>query len=337
MVNQLWPQVVQHVDDSATGSVLGAAFSKGRHQLEGQHGLDTLEIPISSVARTSSFASFVKLIASDIQRFQKIYNSVLVEYRNVHKIRSRSHPVPELECNDGWFESPFWIWNAEHPIRSSLYFQTSEKTITASDLRSFKTEVPVADFEQCWTELADQGIAIRPKALMTTMFARLALSDLFIHGIGGSKYDQLTNAIIEKYFGIQPPHFITLTASMKLTTDWEAVNRDAVNEKKHRLRELTFQPERFIDPANVAATDAIELKKKWISDSSEDRLHRHKQIDMANDRLQPFVQSQREVVLSDLQQIKSQMRTSQVLGSREYSFCLHSQELVEGLKAMIDS
>ena len=35
------------------------------------------------------------------------------------------------------------------------------------------------------------------------MFARLAVADLFIHGIGGAKYDELTDAIGERFFGIQ--------------------------------------------------------------------------------------------------------------------------------------
>ena len=31
------------------------------------------------------------------------------------------------------------------------------------------------------------------------------LSDLFIHGIGGAKYDELTDEIIRRFFGIEPP------------------------------------------------------------------------------------------------------------------------------------
>ena len=45
-----------------------------------------------------------------------------------------------------------------------------------------------------------EGIRLRPRALTTTMYLRLAMGDLFLHGIGGAKYDQLTDRIIEHFF-----------------------------------------------------------------------------------------------------------------------------------------
>ncbi len=48
------------------------------------------------------------------------------------------------------------------------------------------------------------------------MFARLVLSDVFIHGIGGAKYDQLTDAIVRRFFGVEPPGYLVATATLKL-------------------------------------------------------------------------------------------------------------------------
>ena len=42
-------------------------------------------------------------------------------------------------------------------------------------------------------ELSSRGIKLRTRALTTTLFARLVLSDMFLHGIGGAKYDQVTD------------------------------------------------------------------------------------------------------------------------------------------------
>ena len=52
-----------------------------------------------------------------------------------------------------------------------------------------------------WRSLEAHGFKIRTRALTTTMFARLFLADLFIHGIGGGIYDELTDRIIERYYG----------------------------------------------------------------------------------------------------------------------------------------
>ena len=48
---------------------------------------------------------------------------------------------------------------------------------------------------------------LRPRALTLTLFARLCLGDFFIHGIGGGKYDEVTDAIIRDYFGVEPPAY----------------------------------------------------------------------------------------------------------------------------------
>ena len=53
--------------------------------------------------------------------------------------------------------------------------------------------------------LISKGIKIRPKAIVNTMYSRMFLSDLFIHGIGGATYDFITDEIIRGFFGVGPP------------------------------------------------------------------------------------------------------------------------------------
>ena len=54
-------------------------------------------------------------------------------------------------------------------------------------------------------DLPARGVRLRTRALTTTMFARYLLGDLFIHGIGGAKYDELGDEIARGFFGIEPP------------------------------------------------------------------------------------------------------------------------------------
>ena len=65
-------------------------------------------------------------------------------------------------------------------------------------------------------ELARSGVKIRSRALVTTLWARMVLGDLFIHGIGGGNYDLVTDRIIERFFGRQPPGFMILSATLHL-------------------------------------------------------------------------------------------------------------------------
>ena len=52
-----------------------------------------------------------------------------------------------------------------------------------------------------------RGLRLRTRALTTTLFARLFLADLFVHGIGGAKYDAMTDQICERLFGMKAPSF----------------------------------------------------------------------------------------------------------------------------------
>ena len=65
-------------------------------------------------------------------------------------------------------------------------------------------------------ELARRGVKIRSRALVTTLWARLVLGDLFIHGIGGGNYDLVTDRIIERFFHRKPPGFMILSATLHL-------------------------------------------------------------------------------------------------------------------------
>ncbi len=61
------------------------------------------------------------------------------------------------------------------------------------------------------------------------MFARLVISDLFMHGIGGGKYDQMTDAIIRAYFDVPAPPMVVATATLRLpladSCDWVPCKR----------------------------------------------------------------------------------------------------------------
>ena len=44
-----------------------------------------------------------------------------------------------------------------------------------------------------------------PACLTLTLFTRLGFADGFIHGIGGGKYDEVTDDIVRRFFRLDPP------------------------------------------------------------------------------------------------------------------------------------
>ena len=164
------------------------------------------------------------------------------------------------------------------------------------------------------------------RALITTMFARLVLSDLFIHGIGGAKYDELTDAIVRQFLGIEPPGYLVATATLKLPGPRLSVEEIDIARIDLMLRELEFHPEVWVDHEDAAAV--VAEKQKWVSLQvpRPERRVRHAAIEQANRALRTLVNSRREELLAERSRLRSERQKQMVLDSREYAFCLFPEE-----------
>ncbi|MEM9942259.1 MAG: hypothetical protein AAF939_11895 [Planctomycetota bacterium] len=339
LVEPLWRElaIVRKRMGNIRDTLLGTLLAGARHRLESFYGLKTLELPISWMAETDSFAQFSALILANLPRFREIYNRRLLEYRSIHRIRSRSHPVPELASrDDGWLEAPFWIWHHDRPTRGRLFCRTVGNQLEISDLADIHYRFDPDHAAESWVEIHRNGIRIRPRALMTTLFARLLVSDLFIHGIGGAKYDQLTDAIAEDFFELQLPSYLTATATFKLPFDREVFSRRDLVRRKQQTREFRFHPENFIDTDTGQAFELVQQKREWTRGKfKEERSKRkHDAIDQINAKLQKLAPVSEADLREKEAQVAGRLRASEVLGSREYSIALHPETIVEDLKQM---
>ena len=333
LVHQLWNNVESFVDpDNRLGYTIAAA----RHRLEGQHGLQTLEIPLSVICQSQEFSGFTGEILSRIDDFQTIHNTALSEYRAVHRIRSATHPVPALQKVDDWYETPFWIWSKDSPIRRALYVSQSGNQIVLSNREDIQLRVDRTDLTEQLFQLTNQQVAIRPRALMTTMYSRMILSDHFIHGIGGSKYDQLTDAIIRRFWLCDPPEFMTITATMKLPYEFEKVSEQDLIRDKQLLRELRFHPEKHIVSPDANANELISTKSSWVAQELPrgQNKQRHDAIARSNEDLQPYVADRVEEIHSHQEQVRSLLSRSRILDSRAYSFCCFDESLISELQQL---
>lgn len=321
---------------------LGELLSQARHRLEQSLGLQTLEVPLSHIARGHSFRRFALHLWRDLPRFQEIYNRSLAEYRIVNKIRSTSHPVPELAADDGYLEAPFWIWTSDKPHRRRLFVRPGDESCELTDRDAIQLQWTGWDPDQL-TQWEAKGIKIRPRALITTMYARLFLSDLFIHGIGGAKYDEMTDAIIRRFFGIEPPDYLTVTGTVRLPIPRPATTEADVRNTKQRLREIRFHPERFVNDASPAVRESAQKfaeKKQGLLREHQFQFRRatpeqFRALDDLNRQLSALL-SEVEIRLRDELKIRErECQVNRLLGSREFSFVLHpADELPAQLRRM---
>jgi hypothetical protein len=325
LIGQLWPHAV---DAARRDANLGQCVAQARHRLEGTWGLQSWELPLSVICERPTFRRFAIHLLSELPRFQQIHNQSLFEYREVNRVRSQSHPVPSLATDGEWLEAPFWLWSKENTRRRRLFARTAPNGIELTDRRQFREVLPLSSGQvgpavEKLGELADLGMRLRPRALITTMFARLFLCDLFIHGIGGAKYDQLTDVLIQRFFGFTAPSFLTVSATAKLPIHHETASQNELLRVHQTLRDLSFNPQRHAE--RTSETEPLIAAKQQLiagAPSREARRQRHVEITRINAALQPFVSQKRQESLARRKSVRQQLRAEKVLGSREYAFCL---------------
>jgi hypothetical protein len=334
LVTRLWSHLPPLTDDNNLGDTIAAA----RCSLELEYGVKNWEVPLSKLCPTRPFAHFALHLLSNTPRFVAIYNTSLAEYRAVHKIRSQSHPVPELKTQGPWQEVPLWIWTHDNPRRRPLFATLASDTLSLSDLDLCQIELPLKGGRvtsatlDAWWAAARQGIKIRPRALITTMFARLLLCDLFLHGIGGAKYDQLTDAIIERFFQVPPPAFLAVTATVQLVPCQPHQTAAQLRQVEHHLRELPYHPDVVLrDEADATVRDLLAERTRWIEMQlpKGQRRARHEAITGINTRLAPYLEDVRRRLDNERNQLAAKLRQEQLVGSREFSFCLFDDRLPE--------
>jgi hypothetical protein len=327
---------------------LGRRLAKLRNLLEAEWGAAQWEAPLSEVCNEPPFLWFASDILANLPRFAKIYNAALVEYRRVHRIRNARHPMPPLETSrrpDEWSETPFWIWTSADPLRKRLFARVVGRSMEISDRANVTKSLRLSPdgraegAVEALVEAAREGIRLRPRALVTTLYARLFLSDLFIHGIGGAKYDQVTDAVIERYYGERPPAFVTATATFRLPIERPIVAGDELRRLQCEVREMQFHPERFLaeDRETTPVRQWVDDKLRWTESplarenlTIAQRRERHADMSRANAALSPLVAGRIEAKQVELESLTERFRSARILGSREFSFCLFpEQSLVE--------
>jgi len=335
LIDEYWQLVLEARRRSPN---LGRCLAEARHRLEGRWGQNTWEVPLSTVCQTPSFARFACHLLAHLPRFREIHNASLREYRRVNHVRSHSHPVPDLERDGAWQEAPFWLWSDARPGRKRAFVQAGRDVLEVTDRGAIRVQLPLtadrdaAGAVEVLAALGQQGIKLRPRALVTTMYARLVLSDLFLHGIGGAKYDQLTDLIIARFFGLRPPGFVTLSATVLLFEDRTRELTQAVREGNRLLRDLRFHPERHLTPQAEFESWMAE-KRAWIARDPPrgQRRVRHREIERLNAQLSSALEDRREQTEAQLLRWNTELRRQTQLASREFAFCLFSEKILRPL------
>ncbi len=244
---------------------LGEFLSLARRIYEKEIEPTYLEIPFSQICGSDEFLSFFLEITKNIETFSKIYNNKLGEYRKLFKIRTQAIPSPNLLIKENLTETPFWIWREGDQRRKIFILREEEGDYLYNDSygKIFLIEKDgLKSLFSLKTFLKEKKLKIRPKALLLTLYNRLFISDLFIHGLGGAKYDLVTDEIIREFFKVGPPHFLIVSCTLYLDFKSSFESSDAkISTLKNKIRDLGFNPERYIDELSLIKKEKNQIRK----------------------------------------------------------------------------
>jgi hypothetical protein len=314
--------------------LLGERWARARRSCERSWGCQNLELPQSAVCRTRVFASFFCHIARRASLFWGAHNASLAQYRKANGIRSPGRPVPDLTADGDWLELPFWIWQTPTSKRRRLLVRVTPNGSIALRVGQGPVVGEILNTDPsgqaAFDELEHRGVKIRTRALMTTMFARLFVCDLFIHGLGGAKYDEITDEIIRRFWRIEPPRFVVLSGSLRLPFRCTPGDVMRASQLRQLSRDLRWNPDRHL--ANIAddegARRLTEEKAHWIllrAESPAQRRDRFRHLRRLNGLIQPFVADEVASVDEKLSHCERQVELERALCDRDFAFCLYPE------------
>ncbi len=321
-----WAEVLRQREK---GPLLGECFAGARRVLERAWGCHNLEVPLSAVCRTEAFAWFGCHLLAELPRFHALHNERVRAYRVAHGLRSRNHPVPDLAAEGDWLEAPLWGWRPGAARRGRVFARLRPDRIELRVGNDPWPALPLGDTVTAWRDLEGQGLKVRSRALTTTLFARLLLGDLFIHGIGGGKYDELTDELIRGFYGVEAPAFVVLSATRLLPLPAPRASPEECRRLAHDLRDVHYNPQRHLGvEADGRLRDLAGEKEALARRRPADKGRRREWFTALREltaRLREPLRGREQRLRAELAECERRLEATAVLRRRDYAFPLYPE------------
>jgi hypothetical protein len=267
-------------------------FVAMRTHREASWGCALPNLWVSRISRSEAFGAFARHLLADLPRFAAVHNQAVQRYRRAARLRSRTHPVPELQPG----EAPFWV---------------------------------VQDGRRRAATPASGIGSLRPRALTLTLFARLVLGDWFVHGLGGGKYDAVTDDITREFFGIEPPAFQVVTGTLRLP--FPVFDDADPTTIIHRLRDVAQNPQRYLEDDESHIRAMVRQLNERIAETPPTKTGRKERRETIN-RLKGMLRSRTVATgdrLADERDDRGRRtQANAILTRRDYAWPLFPSELL---------
>lgn len=316
-----------------------------RRAVEADFGVSVEDRRVSRVW----FSPLLLEMLADAERFAASYNRALQWYRREHRVRGAQRPIPDLHVDGKRCEVAVWAYRTgsvgtAHQARRRVFVAGA-----GNRLRLFADDVEIGviplhqlnscdDLEVVFAALS--GWRLRPRALTLTIWARLLLADLFIHGIGGAKYDRITDAIIADYYGLTPPEMACVSATLHMDLPQGGTTNESVRRLRHALRDLQHNPQRNLqagpdlDPLIERRADMVRQANRLRDRDRRNRQARHSVFAEIRDINATMLAKRQDTLAarrSELAEAVQALQQNEITRGREYFFGLYDRSRLEVL------
>jgi hypothetical protein len=316
------------VESAADARDLAELLTFARRRYEAEVGTDYLELPVTSMAGSRSFARFVAHIARDARRFAEVYNRSLLQYRARTGTRTPAQPFPDLRVEGDLVELPLWHLGEG---RTTVWVRAGDTPEIVVEGATIATLGPC---DAAGDVLSRSALRPAPKALMLTLFARTLVADLFIHGIGGGRYDRVTDDVVRGFFGVEPPAFAVASLTMYLPLGAPVVDERDIEAAAAAIHRLTHNPDAVLDSVEFDSVEereratalAVEKAKlvAAIAEPDADRKELGGRIRSVNEELASMLEWYRRQLIEELDRLSRLHEAVGILTDRTYPYCFWS-------------
>jgi hypothetical protein len=274
-----------------------------------------LEAPLSEICGTKGYFEFTYGLLSEAEKFADIFNVALGNYRAEHKLRSTANPFPDVAKAPNGVETLFWLVKGR--ARETLSVSPGTGLTINGVGEAYDSDSLMALFQE-------KGWRLWPKAVVLSLMNRLYLGDLFVHGLGGAKYDRITDEVIRGFYQLEPPPFATASLSLSAETLENPAHR--LLELRQKLREMDFHPEAYLENPPV---DLLAEKKKLTEEikiPGANKKEMGRRLGEINETLKAGLGSLKTELTEKIASLESEQNRYDVLADRELPFFLFPPE-----------
>ncbi len=319
---------------ASTSGDIGALVTGARRRYEGAL-TGYRDVSVLALTESDAYRAFAADIVCGAPRFAVYHNAELAAFRAKRSLRSVAQPFPDLDEGADGTELPFWYLDeSSRRIRPFVRQAGGEIVLRAGDTNVSLPSDPAG----CVEALSRLRIVLAPRALTLTLFARTFLADLFVHGVGGSRYDEVTEGVAHRYWGVELPPFAAVTLTMHLPLGARVVHAEEVTELDRTLKRLTHNPDEFLgemefdDPKQAAIARDLAGEKRELVEAigreGADRKTLGMRIAEVNARLAEMVAPLVAEIEAERAHLVGQLEAAEVLTDRRYPLCLWDPEEV---------